>query len=166
MTALSERLYQHVYQLATKIGEHNVFHPDALQAAQAYITKVWRLQGYEVAEQVYTVRNVPCANLEVVLPGTVHSDESIIIGAHYDSVMGAPGANDNGSGVAALLELSRLMLENRPECSLRFVAFTNEEPPFFLYRGSGGGALCPGRTAAPGEDPADDLPGNHRVFQR
>ena len=137
MTLLSERLYQHVYQLATKIGEHNVFHPEALQAAQAYITNVWRLQGYEVAEQAYMVRDVPCANLEVIVPGSVRTEESIIIGAHYDSVMGAPGANDNGSGVAALLELTRLMQDARPECSLRFVAFTNEESPFFATREQG-----------------------------
>lgn len=137
MTTLSKRLYQHVYQLATKIGEHNVYHPEALQAARTYITDEWRSQGYDVVEQEYIVQDVPCANLEIVLPGTDCADECIIIGAHYDSVIGAPGANDNSSGVAAILELSRMMLNTRPECTLRFVAFTNEEAPFFSTEDQG-----------------------------
>ena len=55
----------------------------------------------------------------------------VLIGAHYDSVVGAPGANDNGSGVAALLALARRMGGQPNEHSLRFVAFVNEEPGYF-----------------------------------
>ena len=47
------------------------------------------------------------------------------------SVVGAVGANDNGSGVAAVLELARLFKESKPARTLRLVAFVNEEPPFF-----------------------------------
>jgi len=54
-----------------------------------------------------------------------------LVGAHYDSVVGSPGANDNGSGVAALLELSLQLRDLAPDRSIRMVAFTNEEPPFF-----------------------------------
>jgi len=130
-----QRLRTHVYELAGKIGEHNVFHPDALHAAEAYITQEWRQQGYEVRKQTYTAQGVECANLEITRVGS--STDVILIGAHYDSVLGSPGANDNGSGVAALLELSRLFQNVTPETNLRFVAFVNEEPPFFFWPSMG-----------------------------
>jgi Zn-dependent M28 family amino/carboxypeptidase len=73
-------------------------------------------------------------NLEVELPGRRQPEKIIIIGAHYDSVRGSPGANDNGSGVAALLARARLFAGKKPELTVRFVAFVNEEPPYFRYR--------------------------------
>jgi hypothetical protein len=53
------------------------------------------------------------------------------VGAHYDSVLGSPGANDNGTGVASLIELSRLLTQPDLQRTVRFVFFVNEEPPFF-----------------------------------
>jgi len=132
-----QRLRTHVYELAGKIGEHNIFHPDALHAAEAYITGEWRQQGYDVRKQTYTAQGIECANLEITRPGNSRSTDVILIGAHYDSVFGSPGANDNGSGIAALLELSRLFKNVAPETSLRFVAFVNEEPPFFFWPSMG-----------------------------
>jgi Zn-dependent M28 family amino/carboxypeptidase len=132
-----QRLRAHVYELASKIGEHNIFHPAALHAAEAYITGEWEQQGYAVRKQSYTVQDIECANLEITCTGNSRNNDFILIGAHYDSVLGSPGANDNGSGVAALLELSRLFKEVPPETSLRFVAFVNEEPPFFFWRSMG-----------------------------
>ena len=70
-------------------------------------------------------------NIEVEIKGATRAQEIIVVGAHYDSVMGAPGANDNGSGVAAVLELARLWRNAQPARTLRFVLFVNEEPPFF-----------------------------------
>jgi len=115
----------------------NVFHPDALHAAEDYITREWRQQGYDVRKQTYTAQGVECANLEITRAGNSPNNDVILIGAHYDSVLGSPGANDNGSGVAALLELSRLFKDVAPETSLRFVAFVNEEPPFFFWPSMG-----------------------------
>jgi Zn-dependent M28 family amino/carboxypeptidase len=67
------------------------------------------------------------------MDGTEFPEEIILIGAHYDSVIGSPGANDNASGVGALLEISKAFRgRNPPRRSLRFVAFVNEEPPFFM----------------------------------
>jgi Zn-dependent M28 family amino/carboxypeptidase len=132
-----QRLRTHVYELASKIGEHNIFHPDALHAAEAYITQEWRQQGYDVRKQTYTAQGVECANLEITRAGNGRNNDVILIGAHYDSVLGSPGANDNGSGVSALLELSRLFKDVAPETSLRFVAFVNEEPPFFFWPSMG-----------------------------
>lgn len=131
--ATAARLKAHVEQLAGTIGERNVYRPRALRAAADYIRRCWRGQGYEVVEQSYEAAGVSSANLEISRTGSDRPDEIVLLGAHYDSVRGSPGANDNGSGVAALLELSRLFATAVPACTLRFVAFTNEEPPFFFY---------------------------------
>ena len=64
-------------------------------------------------------------------PGKTRPDEIVLIGAHYDSALGAPGANDNGSGTAALLELAKRFSKIEPNRTLRLVFFVNEEPPHF-----------------------------------
>jgi Zn-dependent M28 family amino/carboxypeptidase len=125
------RLSQHVRRLAADIGERNVFHPQALQAAEDYIRQCWQQQGYQVTAQDCVAMGVRSANLEITHRGTRYPAVFILLGAHYDSVRGSPGANDNGSGVAALLELSKRFSTIDTACSVRFVAFTNEEPPFF-----------------------------------
>jgi Zn-dependent M28 family amino/carboxypeptidase len=76
------------------------------------------------------VRGQPCHNLEAEIPGA--RPEILLIGGHYDSVFGSPGANDNGTGVAAMLALARRFAARQPKHTLRFVAFVNEEPPYFL----------------------------------
>lgn len=78
-----------------------VYCPQALQAASDYIKGERRTQGCSVERQVYQVHGVSCANLEITVPGHSHDAGIILLGAHYDSVRGGPGANDNGSGVAA-----------------------------------------------------------------
>jgi len=137
LETLEQNLRQHVYYLADQIGERNVQHPAALHAAQAYISQIWRDQGYDVEEQTFMEQGIPCANLEITQRGNEQAEQLILIGAHYDSVIGSPGANDNGSGVAALLELSRLFRSSTTAMSLRFVAFVNEEPPYFFTRRQG-----------------------------
>ena len=135
--ALEARLESHVRMLAENIGERNVNHPDALAEAAAYIENVWQEQGYRVTPQSYDVEGIPCSNLEVTHRGIKHPEQILLIGAHYDSVSGSPGANDNGSGVAALLEITRLLKDVETDCTVRFVAFVNEEPPFFFRRQMG-----------------------------
>ena len=129
---LQQNLERHVYRLAEDIGERNVQHPEALHAAEDYICQTWRQQGYVVEKQAYLENNIQCANLEVTLLGNTRAEQFLLIGAHYDSVFGSPGGNDNGSGVAVLLELSRLFQSETTNMSVRFVAFVNEEPPFFF----------------------------------
>ncbi len=124
-------LQGHVRRLAEDIGERNVFRPEALARAARYIEDVWLAQGYSVATQEYRAAGTVCANLEATRWGTARRDEILLVGAHYDSVAGSPGANDNASGVAAMLELSRLFRVVEPDLTVRFVAFVNEEPPFF-----------------------------------
>lgn len=148
----ARRLQQHVRCLAEDIGERNVYRPQALQAAQQYIIEVWEAQGYQVTTQDYQVEAVDCSNLEVTRVGAREPNQLVLVGAHYDSVLGSPGANDNGSGVAALLELSSHLRELSPATSVRLVAFTNEEPPFF--RTEEQGSLLYARAA---RDRGDDI---------
>jgi len=148
----AQRLEQHVRQLAGVIGERNTHRPEALAAAQRYIEQTWQDQGHEVLELPYTVAGVSGVNLEITCPGSAHPKQLILVGAHYDSVLGSPGANDNGSGVAALLELSRL-LRGRPLArSVRLVAFAHEEPPYFFTDRQG--SLVYARAA---RDRGDDI---------
>ncbi len=125
------RVELHVRTLADEIGPRDVFVPDKLNAAADYIRTFWEKIGYEVSAQTFSVQNVECQNLAIEIPGRSKPGEIVLVGAHYDTVSWAPGANDNGSAVAALLELSRLFSTESPSRTLRFVAFTNEEPPFF-----------------------------------
>ena len=101
--ALTHRLRTHVDHLAGEIGERNVFRPTALQAAASYIEHEWEQQGYAVRRLAYDVSGVPCLNLEITRTGGVRRREILLIGAHYDTVAACPGANDNTSGVSALL---------------------------------------------------------------
>lgn len=130
---IRERLSKHVWMLAGNIGERNIWRYPALSAAAGYIENALRGHGYEVASQVYqsSERALEVKNLEAGIRGATLPQEIVIIGAHYDSVFGSPGANDNGSGVAALIELARLLKGQELSRTVRFVAFVNEEPPFF-----------------------------------
>lgn len=127
-----DALIAHVQRLGGEIGERNIYRPGALAAAADYVAAAWTDQGYAVARQEYQTHGLVCTNLEVTVPGRSRPDEILLIGAHYDTVLGSPGANDNGSGLAALLELSRLFAEAAPAVTVRLVAFVNEEPPFFM----------------------------------
>jgi Zn-dependent M28 family amino/carboxypeptidase len=144
-------LQEHVHQLAGEIGERNVFLPAALAVVAEYIEQTWSDQGYDVTKQSYETHNQQCTNLEVTCVGERNPGQILLIGAHYDSARGAPGANDNASGVAALLEMSRLFKRLRPAISVRFVAFVNEEPPFSF--GSKQGSMVYAKMAkARGDD--------------
>jgi Zn-dependent M28 family amino/carboxypeptidase len=140
-----------VEKLAGDIGERNVFRPGSLEAAADYIGSTWEAQGYDVTSQVYPSRGVDCANLEVSVPGGQRAGEVILVGAHYDSVRGSPGADDNASGVAVLLELGRARAGSAPDRTLRLVAFVNEEPPFFPW-GKMGSAVYAEAARRRGDD--------------
>jgi Zn-dependent M28 family amino/carboxypeptidase len=128
---LRDELRQHVQTLAGNIGERNVYLPTRLRAAAEYIENTFTNSGYKVTRQTYTAGGENCDNLIVEIPGKTHRDEIIVVGAHYDSVSGSPGANDNGSGVACVLALARVSAGVEFQRTVRFVAFVNEEPPFF-----------------------------------
>jgi Zn-dependent M28 family amino/carboxypeptidase len=117
--------------LGEEIGERNLWRDGTLGATADYIEETLQAIGYAVSSQVYTVQGTRVRNLEAVLDGTSRAQEIVVIGAHYDTVRGSPGANDNASGVAGLLEIARLLAARPLARSVRFVAFVNEEAPFF-----------------------------------
>jgi len=128
---LAGNLRRHVAAIASR--EHNLWNRPALEEAAQYIERTLAASGYPVRAQRIETALGEVRNLEVEVPGGARGTEIVIVGAHYDSVIGAVGANDNGSGVGAVLELARLFKEAKPARTLRFVAFVDEEPPF--YRG-------------------------------
>ena len=128
----ADHLEKHVRALAETIGERNIYRPRALSDAADYIERQWHAMGYEVVQQTYELEGVPCSNLEITRLGNRHPEEILLIGAHYDTVFGSPGANDNGSGVAAMLEMARQLTNVDIDRTVRFVAFVNEEPPIFM----------------------------------
>jgi hypothetical protein len=128
---LRKSLEADVRHLATTIGERNLDHYANLLRAADYVEGRLAESGYRVARQSYQVNGMDCHNLEAELSGAVKPDEIVVVGAHYDTAPGTPGANDNASGVAALLALADRLRDAKPARTLRFVAFTNEEPPHF-----------------------------------
>jgi hypothetical protein len=125
-----DRLVGHVAQLAGRIGERNLWHYQALSAAADYIGDTLAALGYRPADEPYLCRGIAVHNLVAEKRGALHPEDIVVLGAHYDSVHGSPGANDNGSGVAALLELARVLAREDLPCTVRYVAFVNEEQPF------------------------------------
>ncbi|MCK5403766.1 MAG: M28 family peptidase [Desulfobulbaceae bacterium] len=132
-----DRLVDHVNALALEIGERNVWRHPRLMASAGYIEDSLTELGYAVNRQEFEVHNVLVANIEAELSPINQTDKIIVVGAHYDTVLGSPGANDNGTGVAALLELARLLHGQHFTRTVRLVAFVNEEPPFFLTKDMG-----------------------------
>ena len=126
------RLAAHVGALAGRIGERNYRRPAALAEAAAYVEAELAALGYRVTSQPFVAGGQTFRNLEATRPGAGRAEEVIVVGAHYDAVVGTPGADDNASGTAAVLELARLLRDAPLGRTVRFVAFVNEEPPFFL----------------------------------
>lgn len=124
-------LQRHVVTLATGIGERNVWQYAGLQHAADHIETELRASGYSPSRQTFDVSRLPVSNIEGTLAGSTHPDDILVVGAHYDTVGGCPGANDNATGIAALLELARRFAGQRLARTVKFVAFVNEEPPFF-----------------------------------
>ena len=117
--------------LAGTIGERNVWKYVALNRAADYVYSELTTSGYAPRRQTFDVSKMPVSNLEATLPGSVRAHEIVVVGAHYDTVPYCPGANDNGTGVASVLELARRFSQRPQSRTVRFVAFVNEEPPFF-----------------------------------
>jgi Zn-dependent M28 family amino/carboxypeptidase len=131
--ALAARLKGHIEIIAAR--EHNIDSYEALENAARYIEASLHGLGYEVGRQIFTVRGKPVRNIDAIIepaPGITEPDV-LVIGAHYDSAQGTPGANDNASGVAAILELAGLLadLKGTTKKRIRLVLFVNEEPPYF-----------------------------------
>jgi Zn-dependent M28 family amino/carboxypeptidase len=128
---LRGRLSDEVKYLSETIGERNVWRTGSLTAVVNHLRSNFEQAGYTVTERTYRVEGQEVSNVEVSITGNDGDGETLIVGAHCDTVAGAVGADDNATGVAAVLELARQLRESKPRKNIRFVIFINEEPPFF-----------------------------------
>jgi hypothetical protein len=129
--AVRDGLERHVRALAQDIGVRSDDTYGNVQRAATYIERQLSALGYRVASQEFTADGRTYRNLEATLPGAGRVQEVVVLGAHYDTAEEAPGADDNASGVAGVLELARLFAGTPQARTVRFVFFPNEEPPWF-----------------------------------
>jgi Zn-dependent M28 family amino/carboxypeptidase len=134
---LREGLRRHVKALAGDIGPRAPFNGDGLERAAAYIQSAFEEMGLSVTEQPYWYYGQRVVNLLATAEPTTKPSAYYVVGAHYDTVPTTPGADDNASAVAVMLELARRLADARPNVPVLFVAFTLEEPPAF-YTGHQG----------------------------
>lgn len=123
------RLQAHVRKLSAELGPRDESHVDNLDRVAAYIKDEFSQTSALVSEQAYDVRGRSYRN--VIAQYGPDSEERIVVGAHYDTAGPLPGADDNASGVAGLLELAHLLARQQPPLRVELVAFTLEEPPYF-----------------------------------
>lgn len=127
--ASPDRLERHVRKLSVDFSGRSFDNPAQLEGAARYIESELSALGLAVQSQRFHARGRPYRNLVAALgPDT---RDVLVIGAHYDVADDQPGADDNASGVAGLIELARLLKDQPLRQRIELVAFANEEPPFF-----------------------------------
>jgi len=128
---IRDDLSRHVKQLSETIGVRNMDRYDSLKGAADYLETTLHGAGYDVHSFEYTVEDKKVRNIEVQIAGAKSPSDNVVVGAHYDTFGESPGADDNASGVAAVLELAQLLKSSKPDQTIRVVFFVNEEPPYF-----------------------------------
>jgi Zn-dependent M28 family amino/carboxypeptidase len=129
---LEARLRGHVDVLAGLIGPRHLDKPSSIEAAATYIERQFTEIGDPAVRQTYDAGPAtPAANLIVERTGSDRPDQIVVVGAHYDTVPSTPGADDNASAVAMLIEVARLLSRVPAKRTVRFVSFSCEEPPYF-----------------------------------
>ncbi len=171
-TALADALDVHVTALATDIGERNGANPRRLARAADYIEAALVTAGYRPRRLPLDRTDVPTANIEAIHRNGAKGSRVVVIGAHYDTAPGTPGADDNATGVAALIEIAAALAPRALASEVRFVAFANEEPPHFGTDEMGSRSYARALAAANTEVAAmlsleslgyyDDTPGSQR----
>ena len=125
-----DNLKRHVYTLSHEIGKRDIDNYENLGKAKTYICGQFESYGYKTRAESYIVGGKEVSNIIVMKEGTKCPGEIVVVGAHYDSYRG-PGADDNASGVAGVLEFARLFKDRATDRTIKFIAFTNEEKPHF-----------------------------------
>lgn len=128
---LARHLHRHVDCLAGLIGPRHLGRPESMNAALAFIEREFQEMSYQASRQNYDAGRCVATNVIVERRGETRPDEIVILGAHYDTVPETPGADDNASAVAVLLEVARSLVGTRFQRTVRFVSFACEEPPHF-----------------------------------
>ena len=134
---IEQNLRLHVDRIAGLIGPRTLERPKTIQATLGYIKGQWSGMGYPVRDESYEAMGEKATNLVVEKQGTKQADEIVLLGAHYDTVWSTPGADDNASGVAVMIEVSRLLNDHCGTRSARYVAFACEEMPYFSLHAMG-----------------------------
>ena len=116
---IESNLRLHVDRLAGLIGPRYLQKPKTIQATIGYIEGQWGGMGYKSSHECYDAISDQATNLIVEQSGSKRADEIILLGAHYDTVYSTPGADDNASAVAVLLEVSRLLREHQSKRTIR-----------------------------------------------
>ncbi|MCX7914118.1 MAG: M28 family peptidase [Thermodesulfovibrionales bacterium] len=138
MEEIRSNLEHIVYYISEKIGQRSYLDIEKLNTTALYIERMLLSYGCKTERQDFFYRNNLYANIIGEVEGyDKEIDEIIVIGAHYDTVVGTPGADDNASGIAGLLELARLTSLNPMRRTVKFVAFCLEEPPVFMTNNMG-----------------------------
>lgn len=137
-TRVRDKLREDLQSLAGDIGERHLSgRYEQLVDAANLIERLLREDGYPPRRQQFVVDGVTVWNLDVERTGRKRPQEIIVVGAHYDTIPGSPGANDNGSAVVANLALARAFRQITTERSLRFAFFVNEESPYHMTEAMG-----------------------------
>jgi Zn-dependent M28 family amino/carboxypeptidase len=125
-------LRRHVDTLAGLIGPRHLARPSSTAAAIAYIERELNTAGKDVRHEIFDAKPGTATNLVLERQGTGRADEIVILGAHHDTVPETPGADDNASAIAVLIEVAKMTAGASTARTIRFVAFANEEPPHFM----------------------------------
>jgi Zn-dependent M28 family amino/carboxypeptidase len=123
------RLEAHVRALSESLGPRDEGHPENLDRAAAYVRQEFERAQAAVSEQPFQAGGSTYRN--VIASFGPRTKELIVVGAHYDTAGPLPGADDNASGVAGLIELAYLLGRTAPAMRIELVAFALEEPPYF-----------------------------------
>jgi len=132
-----DKVYNHIYHLSHTIGERNLCKYKNLQEAANYIFLQFHKTTCRVNKHMFLLKNKVIENIEAIIPAKTSCSPSLILGAHYDTAKNTPGANDNATGVAALIELACRIKPFSLPYSIHLVAFANEEPPFIRTKQMG-----------------------------
>ena len=138
METIKPQVIETVRYLSERIGQRSFCDLEKLAQAADYIEEKLRSYGCHTTRQAFIYKGNTYHNIITEVKGTGSVQDGIlVIGAHYDSAEGTPGADDNASGVAGLLELARLAEKSPMKRTVRFVAFCLEEPPVFMTKHMG-----------------------------
>ncbi|MDP2941737.1 MAG: M20/M25/M40 family metallo-hydrolase [Candidatus Omnitrophota bacterium] len=133
---LAQRLNEHVRKLSEETGDRSISRYSRLEQAAGYIIGQLHSYGCDVRLQQYYAEGKRVENIIFRKTGSKAPGEFIVAGAHYDTYFG-PGADDNASGVAGLLELARMLQKGDVDRSVELAFFVNEEEPFFKTENMG-----------------------------
>jgi Zn-dependent M28 family amino/carboxypeptidase len=130
-------LKQHIQAVADNIGPRNIIYYNNLLSTGDYILSMLNIINSSVFLQEYKINDLIFKNIGLEIRGHIEPNKIIVLGAHYDTYFNSPGANDNASGIAALIEIARILSNIKFNKTIQFLFFPNEEPPFVRTKNMG-----------------------------